>query len=184
LDPAETSPFGYYQWWLNTDDRDVERFLKMFTFLPVAEVALAVEAHAADPGARGGQRLLAAEATRIIHGDTGVAAAEEATGVLFGDSPVTALDDSVLAMAFEQAPTVELARTDLEGGIGLMDLMTRVGATRSNGEARRLIDQGGVRINDEPVGDSTRVVSVGDLATATTLVLRVGKKRQYLARFV
>lgn len=184
LDPAETSPFGYYQWWLNTDDRDVERFLKMFTFLPLAEVAQAVEAHAVDPGARGGQRLLAAEATRIIHGDTGVVAAEQATGVLFGDSPVTALDDSTLAMAFEQAPTVELPRTDLEDGIGLMDLMTRIGATRSNGEARRLIDQGGVRINDEHVGDSTRVVSVGDLATATTLVVRVGKKRQYLARFV
>jgi tyrosyl-tRNA synthetase len=184
LDPAETSPFGYYQWWLNTDDRDVERFLKMFTFLPLAEVAQAVEAHAVDPGVRHGQRLLAAEATRIIHGDTGVVAAEKATGVLFGDSPVSALDDSTLAMAFEQAPTVELPRTALEGGIGLLDLMTRVGATRSNGEARRLIDQGGVRINDEPVGDSTRVVSVGDLATATTLVVRVGKKRQYLARFV
>lgn len=183
LDPALTSPFAYYQWWLNTDDRDVERFLRMFTFLAMGEIADAVGAHAADPGQRRGQRLLAVEATRIIHGDSGVEAAEKATGVLFGDTPVSQLDDSVLAMAFEQAPTVNLALANLREGIGLLDLMTATGASKSNGEARRLIDQGGVRINDEPVTDPTRVLGPADLATATTLVLRVGKKRQFLARF-
>ncbi|MGH8912288.1 MAG: tyrosine--tRNA ligase, partial [Acidimicrobiia bacterium] len=184
LDPELTSPFGYYQWWLNTDDRDVERFLKMFTFLPLDEVAQAVLEHQADPGSRSGQRLLATEATRIIHGARGVEAAEKATGVLFGDTPVSELDDSALTMTFEQAPTVELAFADLENGVGLLDLMTAAGASKSNGEARRLVEQGAVRINDAPVADSTRVLGVADLATATSLVLRVGKKRQYLARFI
>ncbi|HLU31410.1 MAG TPA: tyrosine--tRNA ligase, partial [Acidimicrobiia bacterium] len=184
LNPGLTSPFAYYQWWLNTDDRDVDRFLRMFTYLSVDEITEAVKAHAEDPGSRSGQRLLAAEATRIVHGDAGVLAAEQATGVLFGDTPVTELSDEALAMAFEQAPTIEVPRADLERGIGLLDLMTRIGASKSNGEARRLIDQGGVRLNDEQVTDSTRSVGPDDLATPTTLVLRVGKRRQYLARFV
>lgn len=184
LDPELTSPFAYYQWWLNTDDRDVERFLRMFTFLPVDAIEAAAQEHAADPGRRHGQRLLATEATRIIHGDAGVRSAQQATGVLFGGTPVSELSDDVLAMAFEQAPTIELARAELEAGIGLLDLMTRLGASRSNGEARRLIEQGGVRLNDEQVTDSTRSVGPADLATATTLVLRLGKKRQFLARFV
>ena len=184
LDPALTSPFAYYQWWLNTDDRDVRRFLAMFTFLPMHEVEAAAAAHERDPGARSGQRLLAAEATRILHGDAGVAAAERATGVLFGDTPVSLLDDAELEMAFEQAPTVEVARSELDEGIGLLDLMTRAGASTSNGEARRLVEQGAVRLNDDRVDDSSRTVSHSDLATGSALVLRVGRKRTHLVRFV
>lgn len=184
LDPDLTSPFQYYQWWLNTDDRDVERFLRMYTFLPIEEIEEIARAHADDPGSRMGQRKLAAETTQIVHGDEGLRAAEQATAVLFGDAPVSQLSDEVLAMAFEQAPTAEIPRSELEAGIGLLDLMTRVGASKSNSEARRLIEQGGVRVNDEPITDSARVVGPQDLATATTLVIRVGKKRQYLARFL
>ena len=184
LDPDLTSPFEYYQWWLNTDDRDVERFLRMYTFLPLEEVEEVAKAHADDPGSRIGQRRLAAETTLIVHGEEGLRAAEQATAVLFGDASVSELSDEVLTMAFEQAPTLELPRSELEAGIGLLDLMTRVGASKSNSEARRLVEQGGVRLNDEPITDSTRVVGPKDLATATTLVIRVGKKRQYLARFL
>ena len=184
LDPALTSPFEYYQWWLNTDDRDVERFLRMYTFLPIEEIDEVAKAHADDPSSRVGQRELAAEATRIVHGDEGLRAAEQATAVLFGDAPVAEMSDEVLAMAFEQAPTTELPRSELEAGIGLLELMSRIGASKSNAEARRLIEQGGVRLNDEPISDPTRTVGPDDLATATTLVVRVGKKRQYLARFL
>ncbi len=184
LDAAVTSSFAYYQWWLNTDDRDVERFLKIFTFLDPKEIAEVVVAHEANPDQREGQKRLAIETTRIIHGDEGVRSAEQATGVLFGNTPVTDLDDTTLAMAFEQAPTIELPRRDLEGGIGLLDLMTAAGASKSNGEARRLIAQGAVRINEERITDSSRTVGAADLATDTTLVLRVGKRRQFLARFV
>jgi tyrosyl-tRNA synthetase len=184
LDPALTSPFAYYQWWLNTDDRDVRRFLAMFTFLPLDEIDEAGAAHERDPGARTAQRLLATEATRILHGDTGVEAAQRATGVLFGETPVSLLDDAELAMAFEQAPTVEVPRVELERGIGLLDLMTRAGASTSNGEARRLVQQGAVRLNDDRVEDSSRTVGRSDLATQTALVLRVGRKRTFLVRFV
>lgn len=182
LDGSMTSPYAYYQWWLNTDDRDIERFLRLFTFIDLDEIDAVVKEHGEDPGARVGQRRLAEEATRIVHGAEGVRSADQATGVLFGDTPVSDLDDATLAMAFDQAPTIGVGRSELASGIGLLDLMTRAGASASNGEARRLVDQGAVRLNDTPVDDSTLTVDTTHLATDTTLVLRVGKKRQYLIR--
>jgi len=184
LDAGMTSPYAYYQYWLNAADADVERFLKLFTFLPLAEVAEVAAAHAADPASRVGQRTLAREATRILHGDEGVEAAERATTVLFGDEPYASLGDAVLADAFGEAPTVELPRVRLEEGIGLLELLTACGASASNGEARRLVEQGAVRLNNAPVADTARVVGVEDLVGETTVVLRAGRKRYFLARFV
>jgi tyrosyl-tRNA synthetase len=184
LDAQMTSPYAYYQYWFNAADADVERFLRLFTFLPLAEVAAVVAEHAADPAARHGQRVLAREATRILHGDHGVATAERATEVLFGDEPYGQLGDDVLADALGEAPSVELSRARLDEGIGLLELMTAVGASASNGEARRLVQQGAVRINNAVVDDVARVVTPADLAGATTVVLRAGRRRQFLARFV
>jgi len=184
LDAGMTSPYAYYQYWFNAADADVERFLRLFTFLPLAEVADVAAQHAADPSARHGQRVLAREATRILHGDEGVASAERATAVLFGDEPYGSLGDDVLAAAFGEAPSVELPRARLDDGIGLLELMTEVGASTSNGEARRLVQQGAVRINNEPVDDPARVVTTADLAGETIVVLRAGRRRQFLARFV
>ena len=184
LDAGMTSPYAYYQYWFNAADADVERFLRLFTFLPLAEVADVAAQHAADPSARHGQRVLAREATRILHGDEGVASAERATEVLFGDEPYGSLGDDVLAAAFGEAPSVELPRARLDDGIGLLELMTEVGASTSNGEARRLVQQGAVRINNEPVDDPARVVTTADLAGETIVVLRAGRRRQFLARFV
>ena len=184
LDATMTSPYAYYQYWFNAADADVERFLRLFTFLPLAEVAAVVAEHAADPSARHGQRVLAREATRILHGDAGVASAERATEVLFGDEPYGRLGDDVLADAFGEAPSVELPRARLDEGIGLLELMTAVGACASNGEARRLVQQGAVRLNNAVVDDATRLVTPADLAGETTVVLRTGRRRQFLARFV
>jgi tyrosyl-tRNA synthetase len=184
LDPDMTSPYAYYQYWFNAADADVERFLRLFTFLPLAEVAEVATEHARDPAARHGQRVLAREATRIVHGDDGVASAERATEVLFGDEPYGALGDAVLAAAFGEAPSVELPRARLEDGIGLLELMTAVGASTSNGEARRLVQQGAVRVNNTTVDDPARIVTTADLAGETTVVLRAGRRRQFLARFV
>ena len=184
LDAGMTSPYAYYQYWFNAADADVERFLRLFTFLPLAEVAAVAAQHAADPSARHGQRVLAREATRILHGDDGVASAERATEVLFGDEPYGSLGDDVLAAAFGEAPSIEFERARLDDGIGLLELMTAVGATASNGEARRLVQQGAVRINNAPVDDPARVVTPADLAGETTVVLRTGRRRQFLARFV
>jgi tyrosyl-tRNA synthetase len=90
----------------------------------------------------------------------------------------------VLADAFDEAPTVEMPRARLDEGIGLLELMTAVGASTSNGEARRLVQQGAVRVNNAVVEDATRIVTPDDLAGATTVVLRTGRKRHFLARFV
>ncbi|MFP5310626.1 MAG: tyrosine--tRNA ligase [Actinomycetes bacterium] len=178
-----TSPYAYFQYWLNAHDDDVVRFLELFTFLPLDEVEALAEAHAADPAAREAHRTLAREATRIVHGDDGVRRAEQAAGVLFGSGAIADLDEEALEMAFAAAPSVELARTRLDDGMGLLDLLTAAGAASSNGEARRLVQQGGVRVNDEKVDDPGRTVTAADLVTPTTLVLRVGKKRYHLARF-
>jgi tyrosyl-tRNA synthetase len=183
LDPAMTSPYAYYQYWLNAADADVVRFLRLFTFLDLADVDELAVHHEADPAARGAHRVLAREATRIVHGDAGVAAAENATAVLFGDRPFAGLDDATLAEAFEEAPSAVLSRSRLESGIGLLELMTEVGASGSNAEARRLVQQGGVRLNNAAVDDPRRTVTPDDLASERTLVIKVGKRRYYLARF-
>jgi tyrosyl-tRNA synthetase len=183
LDPSMTSPYAYYQYWLNAADADVVRFLKLFTFLDLDAIDELAAAHDRDAAAREVHRVLAREATRIVHGDDGVAAAERATEVLFGDQPFAGLDDATLAEAFEAAPSAILSRSRLDDGIGLLELMTEVGAAKSNGEARRLVQQGGVRLNNAPVDDAQHVVTPDDLASERTLVVKVGKKRYFLARF-
>ncbi|MFW5933419.1 MAG: tyrosine--tRNA ligase, partial [Actinomycetota bacterium] len=185
LDPQLTSPYAYYQYWLNSADADVARFLKLFTYLPLAQIEeLAVELER-DPAARVAHRELAREATRIIHGDDGLALAERTTQVLFGDEPFAGLDDRVLATAFEGAPSLEVAAERLGGeGVGLLELLTEVGASKSNGEARRLVQQGAVRLNNARVDDPHRRLGREDLASRSMLVLQVGRKRHYLVRVV
>jgi tyrosyl-tRNA synthetase len=185
LDPEMTSPYAYYQYWLGAADADVVRFLKLFTYLDLDEIAALGAELERDPGARVAHRVLAREATRIIHGDAGVHQAEAATQALFGGGELTGLDDATLAEAFEGAPTAELPASRLveDGGLGLVEALTAVGAARSNGEARRLVQQGGVRINNVRVDDHERRLTADDLASATTVVLQVGKKRRYLVRF-
>jgi tyrosyl-tRNA synthetase len=183
LDPELTSPYAYYQYWLNAADADVVRFLKLFTFLDLDEIAELEQRHAADPAAREAHRVLAREATRVIHGDAGVEAAERATGVLFGDQPFGGLDDATLSAAFEEAPSVVLTRHRLDEGLGVLELLTEVGASKSNGEARRLVQQGGVRVNNVVIDDPALQVGPEHLASERTVVVRVGKKRYFLARF-
>ena len=182
LDPELTSPYAYYQYWLNSADADVVRFLKLFTYLPLDQIGELGHELARDPAARVAHRELAREATRIVHGDDGVQLAERTTEVLFGGEPFDGLDDRVLATAFEGAPSVELPGERLADGVGLLDLLTEAGATRSNGEARRLVQQGAVRLNNLPVDDPHRRLGPDDLASESMLVLQVGKKRHYLAR--
>ncbi len=185
LDPQLTSPYAYYQYWINAADADVVRFLKLFTFLDLDDIAGLARELARDPSARVAHRALAREATRIIHGDAGVAMAEAATGVLFGDAPFTGLSDAVLAEAFEGAPSITLERGRLTSeGVGLLEAMTATGLTRANAEARRLVEQGAVRLNNARIEDPRYRLGPEDLASSTTAVLRAGKKRYALVRFV
>lgn len=183
LDPDLTSPYRYYQYWMNATDDDVVGFLRLFTFLDLDEIEAVAAEHEADPSARVAQATLAREATRIIHGDEGVAAAEQATAVLFGDDPFVGMDDAVLADVFSAAPHMEVDRARLDDGIGLLALLTEAGATKSNGQARQQVRQGAVRLNNTVVDDDRFVVTPDDLASPTTLVLRVGKRRYFLVRF-
>ncbi|MBU1494223.1 MAG: tyrosine--tRNA ligase [Actinobacteria bacterium] len=183
LDAGLTSPYAFYQWFLNVPDDDAGRFLRWFTFLPLDRIADLEAESTEDPAGRAAQRALAEEITRTVHGDEGLEAALAATSVLFGSTRFRGLDDQTLADAFESAPSADLPRSDLEAGMGILSLMTAIGAAASNGEARRLVEQGGVSLNNERIDDPGYVAGVGDLAGATTLVVRVGKKRYYLARF-
>ncbi|CAN5154260.1 tyrosine--tRNA ligase [soil metagenome] len=177
-----TSPYAYYQYWINAGDDDVEGWLTLFTFLPLDEIATVMAAHAEAPQKRTAQRRLADEATRIMHGEAGLAEAQRATEVLFGDEAFAGLSDAVLAEAFAAAPSVDLPADARSGGLTVAELMTTAGAAKSGGEARRLVEQGGVRVNNVVVDDATRPLGQTDFATDTTLVLRVGKKRYFLGR--
>ena len=185
LDAGLTSPYAYYQYWVNAADADVVRFLKLFTFLELDVIDELGRELERDPGARLAHRELAREATRIIHGDAGVLAAEGATAVLFGDAPFSDLSDEVLTAAFEEAPSVTLARARLDAdGVGLLEAMTAVGLTKGNAEARRLVQQGAVRLNNARIDDPQYRLGPADLASESTAVIRAGKKRYGLVRFV
>jgi tyrosyl-tRNA synthetase len=183
LDAGMTSPYAFYQWFFNVPDDDAVRFLKTYTFLPLEDVAALEAEQRRDPAARAAQRTLAAEITRTVHGDAGLQAAERATRVLFGDEPFSGLDDRTLADAFESAPSVDLPRARLEAGLTVADLLVECGSARSRGEARRLVEQGGVYLNNRRASEAAAAVGPTDLAGTATAVVRVGKKRYFLARF-
>ena len=178
----ETSPYAFYQWFFNVPDADVDRFLRLFTFLPLAEIAGVVAAGEADPSARTPQRTLAEEITRLVHGDDGLEVARRASEILFGSEPFVGLDDRTIDDAFSAAPSVTLERA-LLGSIGLLDLMVQAGAAASNGAARRLVTQGAVLVNNAPVDEPTTTITEAHLIGSDAVVLRTGKKSYHLVRF-
>jgi len=184
LDPARTSPFKFYQFWLNTDDRDAIAYLKFFTFLDRPAIETLDAATKAAPEKREAQRVLAREVTTLVHGADQLARAEHASSVLF-DGDVTTLDaDDVLAV-FEDVPSTELSRTLFEGeGMGVSDLMVQVGLVPSKGEAGRLIRSGGVYVNNRRVTDERARVASPDAIGGRLLLLRKGRKQNHLVSIV
>ena len=165
LDPERLSPYEYYQYWINTEDADVERFLAMFTFLPMERVRELGRMTGAD--IRVAKEELAFETTQILHGQAAAREAREASRRLFGGGAAT-----------DAVPTTSFDMATLEAGILAPELFQQVGLCRSRSEARRLIQQGGARVNDVVVG------SVDDLVTSAHLdegviLLRAGKKRYH-----
>ena len=182
LDPARTSPFKFYQFWLNTDDRDVVTYLKYFTFLEVDAVSVLDAATREAPGKRDAQRVLAREVTTLVHGRERLARAEHASSLLFGEDIATLDVDDVLAV-FEDVPSTELPCGDVSGdGIGLVDLVTRVGLAPSKSEARRLVQSGGVYVNNRRASDPQARLTRDQAIGGRLFVLRKGQKQNHLVR--
>jgi tyrosyl-tRNA synthetase len=179
LDADRTSPYEFYQFWINTDDRDVERYLKYFTFLALDDIEELCDEHREHPERREAQTILAQEVTRLVHGENGLRSAERATDILFGEEITDASDDE-LANIFSDVPSTTVSRNALEDGVGLLNLLTETGACSSNSEARRLVKNGGAYLNNRRVTEPTRMLDDSDLASQSMMVLRVGKKKYYL----
>ncbi len=181
LDPAQTSAYAFYQYILNVDDTLGPSLLKKFSFRPLPELDEIIVEHERDRGKRHAQRELARDLTRWVHGDAGVVAAEAATAVMFGGS-LAGADDATLEPLIGVVGCTELARAELEAGIGLVELLVRADLTSSKGEARRLITQGGVYVNNQRVTELDKQLDLGSLGTASFIFLRSGKKTYRLIR--
>ena len=173
LDPEMTSPYAWYQYFVNTADADVIRYLRWFTFLTVDELAELAEATAERPHERAAQRRLARELTTLVHGQAATEAVEHASGALFGRGELGRLDEATLAAALRETSIAELAPG---GADGIVDLLVATGLSASKGEARRTIAEGGVSVNNVRVDSDDWVASPSDFLHGRWLVLRRGKR--------
>jgi len=182
LDPARTSPFRFYQFWLNTSDRDAIPYLKYFTFLDRPAIDALEAATKGAPEKREAQRVLAREVTTAVHGAEQVARAEHASSLLFVEDISTLPVDDVLAV-FEDVPSTELAAGELGGdGIGLVDLVARVQLAPSKTEARRLVESGGIYVNNRRASDVKTKLTREQAIGGCLFVLRKGQKQNHLVR--
>jgi tyrosyl-tRNA synthetase len=165
LDASKLSPYDFYQYWINCDDRDVEKLLKIFTFLPLDEIEKLTALEGAE--IRQAKRILAFEATRITHGEVAAREAEAGAKAAFAGS------GDADAMPTTTLPAGRLAET-----IGVLEIFAEVGLTKSRGEARRMVQQGGVYVNDNRVDQPDAALSPADLA-AEGIILRAGKKKYH-----
>lgn len=184
LSPSRTSPYRFYQFWLNADDRDVVNYLKRFTFMPqaqVEELQASVQEH---PEQRDAQRILAREMTQLVHGQAAVERAMQASQALFGGD-ITGLNGDDIQDVFAEVPSGHLSRHNLEGGgLNIVDLLVDGGFLDSKSEARRAIAEGGINLNNQRVGEPSQMVTVADLLDGQFLVLRRGKKSYFLVKVV
>jgi tyrosyl-tRNA synthetase len=169
LNEARLSAYDYWQYWRNTEDQDVGRFLRLFTELPEEEIRRLEALEGAEINEA--KKVLADEATRLCRGDAAAESAAETARKTFEAGELA-----------DDLPSIDLPRADLEAGVAAFDLIRQAGLTASNGEARRLIKGGGARLNDQPIADETRVVTLEDLSAEGVIKLSAGKKRHCLVR--
>jgi len=181
LNPEMTSPYMLYQYWIRTDDKDVIRYLKYFTFLSMDEIAGLEKCVHEAPEKREAQTVLAEQSTLMIHGEEGLIKARKASQVLFGGE-ITELSDRELADIFADVPSSSIARSELEAGVGVLTLFTRSGLTQSNSQAFQKVKQGGAYLNNIRIEDPKKILNLSDLASETMMVLRSGKKNYHLVK--
>ena len=183
LSADKTSPYQFYQYWINLDDADVGTCLRFFTDLGRQEIDDLLARHQADPGRREAQRCLADELTRLVHGEEGFRIARRATEVFFGGE-ISQWSDAQLGQVFADVPSRELARGRLAGeGLSVVDALCEAGLANTKGEARRIITQGGAYVNNRRVDSVEARLGPTDLASESVMVLRTGKKKYALLRF-
>ena len=178
LDPALTSPYKFYQFWFNVDDRDVESYLKLFTFLPRPEIEGRMKTHKKDPGRREAQGTLATEVTTMVHGRDAMYNATGVSAILFSDFDPRNVKASVFDEMAKEIPTASVSTSNL----GLVDALMQAGLAKSKSEARRQIEQGGVYVNQQRVKDVDRKLDPSDWLAGRNLLLRKGKKDYALLR--
>jgi tyrosyl-tRNA synthetase len=182
LDPKLTSPYRFYQFWLNTDDRDVLMYLKFFTWLSKDEIDQLEQSVKTAPEKRAAQRRLAREVTSMLHGETELDKAVRASDVLFGKE-ISGLSVAEILDVFADVPSTELERSKLDGdGFTLGDALVIAGLAPSKGEAKRLVQGGGVAVNNARVDDVRKPISASDFIDGQVLVLRKGAKHYHLIR--
>jgi tyrosyl-tRNA synthetase len=179
LDAKRTSPYRMYQYWLQTADADVVRYLKLFTFLDRAGIDELAGEVGARPEKREAQRVLAAESTAIIHGADVVGAVEAASRILFGASDEIPSEETVAMLAGEM-PVTAIAPAEFEAGIGLVDLLVLTKLAESKGAARKLIEGGGIYLSNERQTQAQKKVSLAEMKWPGAFLLRAGKKNYHL----
>lgn len=184
LDAELTSPYRFYQFWLNTDDRDVVTYLKFFTWLSKEEIDDLEESLRTEPEKRKAQRELARLVTEMVHGESALAKALRASEVLFGKE-ISGLGVQEILDIFADVPSTELERSRLDGGgFTLGDALVVSGLAPSKGEAKRLVQGGGVCVNNRRVNDVRQAISSSDLIDGQVLILRKGAKHYHLIKVV
>jgi len=187
LDPEKTSPFHFYQFWLNATDTDATQWIKIFTFLEKDEIESIVLLHNEDPGKRLLQKRMAEEITRFIHGQQELEKAIQTTEKLFsGNAAENIKDLSVeeLLNSLEGVPVVDMDKSRIEAGLDLVTLLNEAGIFASKGEARKMIVGGGVSLNKEKISDANLMIDNSFSLHSTYLLVQKGKKNYYLIRFI
>jgi tyrosyl-tRNA synthetase len=187
LDPARTTPYQFYQYWMNVADADAGKCLRFLTELSLEEVESLDQARETEPQKRESQRRLAEELTLLVHGAESLAGAQRATQQLFeifGGAEIANLSDTQLDEIFADVPSQTLERTRLDTpGLNIMDALVAAGLAKTKSEARRTVEQGGAYVNNRRIEDFNMLLTAADLASETTIVLRSGKKKYALLRF-
>jgi tyrosyl-tRNA synthetase len=175
LDSKKTSPFRFYQFWKNLPDAGIEKYLRVYTFLPLADIDALMLKHAQNPAAREAQETLARLVTEIVHGPAQTAQAAAATDALFGDTPFAELSREARAVALAEAPSVVFSKKDLEGGASFAQALVDGGLASSKSDARRLIQGKGIALSGQTIENPDQKIFPGDLSSDVALV-RKGKQ--------
>ncbi|HLX12072.1 MAG TPA: S4 domain-containing protein, partial [Bacteroidota bacterium] len=177
-------PYRFYQFWYNTDDRDTGKYLRYFTLLSRDRIEEAERLSAAAPEKREAQKLLAEEVTKMVHGESALEQAIKASQVLFGGE-LDGVSPEHLLDIFSEVPSVELSKDKLAGdGLPFLDLMVAASVAKSKGEARRLIEGGGMYLNNRRVSEVDAKVAIGTSISGKILILRKGAKNYTLVKLV